>query len=335
MAAVALSELSLGETLGVTFLGVCVSSMLYGVTCLQTFSYYRSAKAQSDSNTLRSLVAVLLAFDTAHQAIVIHAVYNYLVLSFADPLKLTQNVWSLPVEVIFNATLAIILNGFLTFRIWRLSKRSGLTLIAAVLSLANFGTNLAYAIRGFKYHDLFEAEYILRNHGIAGLSISVVTELMISSTLAYYLHSRRTGLERSNDIITKLIALTITTGMLTTLFNVADLVAYITAHRTLYILFFNFMLGKLYANSLLTSLNSREYVLGLTSETRKPTSHETMRLSRSGRMTSSPRGGRSAADAGAGSQGIRIAMERFITTDPDEVKSSSTKFESISGDFFA
>lgn len=71
-------EISLGGTLGVTFLGVCVSSMcvsfihthrlyalmrgqrrLYGVTCLQTFTYYRSLKAKTDGWLLRSLVRSL------------------------------------------------------------------------------------------------------------------------------------------------------------------------------------------------------------------------------------------------------------------------------------
>lgn len=35
-----------------------------------------------------------------------------------------------------------------------------------------------------------------QHQGIAGLSISVATESMISFTLAYYLHNRRTGLRK-------------------------------------------------------------------------------------------------------------------------------------------
>ncbi|OJT15445.1 hypothetical protein TRAPUB_7990 [Trametes pubescens] len=152
-------EISLGGTLGVTFLGVCVSSMLYGVTCLQTFTYYRSLKAKTDGWLLRSLVAALLAFDSAHQAVVIHAVYNYLILDFANPSKVVTLVWSVPTEIVLNAILAIILNGY-------------------------------------KYNNIFAAETILRTQGIAGLCISVTTESMISFSLAYYLHKRRTGLPK-------------------------------------------------------------------------------------------------------------------------------------------
>ncbi|CDO69091.1 hypothetical protein BN946_scf184992.g40 [Trametes cinnabarina] len=100
---------------------------------------------------------------------------------------------------------------------------------------------------------------------------------MLSFTLAFYLNAHRTGLRKSNDVITKLILLTVTTGMLTTLFNIADLIAYITHPDNLYVLCFNFMLGKLYANALLTSLNSREYVLK-----DALTDHETLGFTSSG-----------------------------------------------------
>ena len=77
-------------------------------------------------------------------------------------------------------------------------------------------------------------------HGIIGLSVSLAADLFISTSLCYYLYKSRTGLrkyvgsmaygayettliasstrihDRSDDIIVKLIALTITTGMLTT-----------------------------------------------------------------------------------------------------------------------
>ncbi|KAL1949721.1 hypothetical protein VTO73DRAFT_8602 [Trametes versicolor] len=324
--------ISLGDTLGVTFLGVCVSSMLYGVTCLQTFHYYRSAKAKTDSWSVWFMVAALLVFDSGHQAIVIHAVYNYLILDFANPIKVIEMVWSIPTEVVFNAILAIILNGFLTQRLFKVSKSITLTIIAATLSLANFGTNLAYAIRGYAFDNIFLAEIELRTQGIAGLSISVATECMISFSLAYYLHTRRTGLRQSNDIITKLIGLSVTTGLLIAAFNVADLIAYVTADKNLYVLFFNFMLGKLYANSLLTSLNSRGYILGVLGDS-QPSNQENIKLSQTGaRFGQSSRGGgggdpRLGLGSGIGSQQVRIAMNRFVVTDSEV--DDSRKFESV------
>ncbi|KAI0833789.1 hypothetical protein BC628DRAFT_1414527 [Trametes gibbosa] len=315
MASSLLAGINLGETLGVTFLGVCVSSMLYGVTCLQTWNYYRSSKGKTDSRLMWIMVAALLVFDSAHQAIVIHAVYTYLILDFANPIKVVELVWSVPTEVVLNAILAIILNGFLTFRIWKVSKMYFLTSIAALLSMANFGTNLAYAIRGYFIPNIFEAELVLRHHGIAGLAISVATETMISFSLAFYLHTRRTGLRKSNDIISKLVLLSVTTGLLIAAINVANLVAYVAASDSFYVLFFNFMLGKLYANSLLTSLNSREYVLGVLADGQPSSNHETIKLApTTGRFGQTSRTGH---NMGTASHQVHIAMDRFVVTDSE------------------
>lgn len=50
-----LSAVSLGPTLGAIELGVLISSVFYGVTCVQTFTYYQ--KAAKDRLGLKCLVA--------------------------------------------------------------------------------------------------------------------------------------------------------------------------------------------------------------------------------------------------------------------------------------
>ncbi|PIL33603.1 hypothetical protein GSI_04226 [Ganoderma sinense ZZ0214-1] len=269
-------RIDLGSTLGVTFLGVAVSSMIYGFTCLQTFNYYHSSRAKADNAFLRCLVSLLFLCDTFHQILVLHATYHYLILGFAQPVTLsTTLVWSLPAEIIMNVCiLAFLLNSFLTHRLWRLSHHVYLAVCAALLTVANIAVNLGESFPStlisrkppFISISSFCTTHSLRDsriHGTVGLSISLATDLFISLSLCYYLHQSRTGLRGSDGIITKLIALTITTGMLTTLCNLADVIAYITARDNLYDLFFNFMLAKLYANALLTTLNTRQYVHGL------------------------------------------------------------------------
>ncbi|THG93551.1 hypothetical protein EW026_g7712 [Hermanssonia centrifuga] len=45
-------------------------------------------------------------------------------------------------------------------------------------------------------------------------------------------------------MVTKLVVFTISTGMLTSCFAIADLVGYAAAPHDLYLLFFNFLIGK-------------------------------------------------------------------------------------------
>ncbi|KAI0353729.1 hypothetical protein OH77DRAFT_1522287 [Trametes cingulata] len=248
MASIIFAHISLGGTLGVTYMGSTVSSMLYGLTCLQTVSYFRSKRAKADSHGLRLLVATLLFFDTVHQAIVTHICYNYLVLGVKDPLRLTLLVWSIPVEVLLNL------------------------------------------------------------HGIAALCMMVANELTISAFLAYYLYSRKTGVRRTNSIVNRLIALTVTTGMLTTVFLVANLITYTMAHDDLYSLLFNFLLAKLYSNALLTSLNSREYILGIDDDDRA-SGQEAIMLTPHSMDFARP------ANVRLGSHGgVHVAMDQFMVS---------------------
>ncbi|PIL33640.1 hypothetical protein GSI_04263 [Ganoderma sinense ZZ0214-1] len=226
MAAFSLAGIDLGSTLGVTFLGVALSSMIYGITCLQTFIYYRSPRAKTDGAILRSLVATVFLCESFHQVVILHATYHYLILGFARPLSLiTTLVWSLPMETIMNGILSLLLFSFLTHRLWLLSRHAYLSACGALLTVVSVAVTTAYGIRGFRYCNLFQAEKVLRTHGILSLSISLGADLFISTSLCYYLHRSRTGWRKSDDIITKLIALTITTGMLTTLCKLVDLIA--------------------------------------------------------------------------------------------------------------
>ncbi|KAL7284406.1 hypothetical protein ACG7TL_001696 [Trametes sanguinea] len=125
MASSPLSGISIGGTLGVTFVGVCISFMFYGVTCLQTFTYYLSA-----------------ALDSAHQAIVIHAAYNYLALDVLNPLKLIALIWY--PDTLVNSTITDVYTLDI-FQEHPISRWYLLVSIGAILTLANFSTNLVYA----------------------------------------------------------------------------------------------------------------------------------------------------------------------------------------------
>ncbi|KAI0636109.1 hypothetical protein C8Q77DRAFT_616362 [Trametes polyzona] len=260
--ALILSQLALGPTIGVAYLGVAISSAVYGITCIQTFQYYRSPRGSADTPFLRFIVLILWMLDSTHQALIVQIVYHYLVLNYANASALLRTVWSIPTEIIVNAVIACIVETFFVMRIWKLSRNAFVTGACMLFTLAHLTMNLVFPIRTFFYPVLVEAETKLKSTGSSGLGVAVLADVSISAAMVWYLRKGRTGLRKSDDMIGRLIMLTITTGSFTTMFVIANLVAYLAAPAELYVLFFNFMLGKLYINSLLTSLNSRTYVRG-------------------------------------------------------------------------
>ncbi|KAJ3006402.1 hypothetical protein NUW54_g3951 [Trametes sanguinea] len=288
--ALILSQIQLGPTIGVGYLGVAISSAIYGVTCIQTFHYFRSPRLSSDKLLLKIIVTALWMLDTAHQAIIIFSLYHYLILNYANPASLLKEHWSIGTEIIVNAVIAFIVESFFVTRIWKsgcersplnnqlmnisshtVSKNayvSGACMLFTVAHLSTLATSLSMDYYITHVPDPPPAmnlrAYISDQDstGSSGLGVAVLADVSISAAMVWYLHRGRTGLRKSDDMISRLIILTITTGSLTTTFVIANLIAYLAAPAQLYTLFFNFMLGKLYINSLLTSLNGREFVRG-------------------------------------------------------------------------
>ncbi|TBU57595.1 hypothetical protein BD310DRAFT_880532 [Dichomitus squalens] len=195
--AVLLAQINKGGTIGVGYLGVVASSMVYGVTCIQTLQYYRSERAKTDGFWLHGIVRVeSLILDSIQSAFAIHVFYFYLIDNYANPLGLLINIWW-----------AVNLDSlFFTFRVWRLSRNafvSGFCIFppACAYICANlFGKYMVgTCICRLLFSNLYEAESKLEHLGAAGLSLEAAADLIVSAALIYYLYKGRTGMPRLNS----------------------------------------------------------------------------------------------------------------------------------------
>ncbi|KAJ7623593.1 hypothetical protein FB45DRAFT_926163 [Roridomyces roridus] len=238
---------ALDQTYGVTFLGVIFSAdpwfihlstyhlLSRSVALVQAWYYFTH---QSDTWPLKLFVACVVAFDTIHQALIVHA------------------VWSMVVEVLFNGLTALFVQAFLILRIWRLSKGNILlTGSAGALCVGNF----AYVAKALPMTTFAELTTI------KGLSLAInitgaATDVLIAAILCFLLLGSRTGFSRSDSMINKLVLFFVNTGLITSVFAIASLISITTAPDAfIYILFF-FCMGRLYSNSLLAVLNARKSI---------------------------------------------------------------------------
>ncbi|TBU26296.1 hypothetical protein BD311DRAFT_740687 [Dichomitus squalens] len=153
--------------------------------------------------------------------------YFFVIQNFLNPIGLTMPVWSLGAGVLMNACISLIVKSFFLMRIWKLSGNLCITVICLHSLLEYDGSASGARIEGY-----------------ASLALEVATDVMISAALIYSMWRGRSGLRQSDDMIARLILVTIATGGLTTLIAIADLASYIVAPTTLYVLLFNMMLGK-------------------------------------------------------------------------------------------
>ncbi|KAG6835281.1 hypothetical protein H0H93_003168 [Arthromyces matolae] len=108
----------------------------------------------------------------------------------------------------------------------------------------------------FMFHD-FEPNFTGVTETIV---VAVAGDVVIAGALCFFLHRSRTGFKKSNTMITKLILFAVSAGVLTSICCIACLIAILVWPSTLIYVGFYFLLGKLYTNSLLATLNARQYI---------------------------------------------------------------------------
>ncbi|KAJ7194075.1 hypothetical protein GGX14DRAFT_405039 [Mycena pura] len=192
------------------------------------------------------VIAVVLC-DTVQQALLCHAVYGYLVVR----LRLLYNSESTPTD-------------------------HGFTVGESTSSLISWSA-CVYTVKAVQlkaFADIISLQYRRYNSsfqklGIAVNSLSAACDIVISIVLIFLLKLSKTGFKKSTALINKLIIFTFNTGILARSANQSQRSAnryisnceQVAASPTTFIyIFFFLLLGRLYTNSLLVTLNSRDYI---------------------------------------------------------------------------
>ncbi|KAH9005781.1 hypothetical protein EDB86DRAFT_1135951 [Lactarius hatsudake] len=135
------------NTLGAFFIGTILSSIIYGITWLQVYSYYNNHSSR-DRWPLKSFVAFLMLVDSANVAFIIQTNYHVNVTNFGDYQALPFVPWSLPAITLSSYILEVSVELFYAYRIYRLSRGSPyLPAAISVVSLTSFAIGIFYCAK--------------------------------------------------------------------------------------------------------------------------------------------------------------------------------------------
>ncbi|KAK7013154.1 hypothetical protein R3P38DRAFT_2789313 [Favolaschia claudopus] len=115
-------------------------------------------------------------------------------------------------------------------------------------------------------NNCFEiVEHVLINNNLqwitsVALASASVADMLIALSLSYYLRKSRTGIKTTDSLVNKLILYAMSTGLLTGICVLIDMICFLAMPGNLVHVAFNIVSGKLYTNSLLVSLNFREVI---------------------------------------------------------------------------
>ncbi|KAJ7144448.1 hypothetical protein C8R44DRAFT_144535 [Mycena epipterygia] len=251
-------ESTVDNVFGVMLIAVVLSAVLYGAGFVQFWMYIRKYHS-TDPSTIKYLVIAVLICDTCQQGLITHLIYRTLVSSIADPSILKSAVSTGVYQLYFGGAVATMVQQFFCWRIYKVGKS---VILPGAVSFVSWTALVLLYFTAAKYGSAsLLANPSLQVLAIVTNSLSAGVDVTISVTLVYLLQSSKTGFTKATtDLINRLIIFTFTTGLPTTVFALLSAICIGAFPKTQLYLFFYMIVGRLYTNSLLVTLNSREFI---------------------------------------------------------------------------
>ncbi|KAJ6483973.1 hypothetical protein C8R45DRAFT_1099143 [Mycena sanguinolenta] len=252
----------LDPTYGVWLVSLFLETILYGMGLLQTWIYFSGRSA--DVVSVRRTVLLVLALETIQIAFFFRSSYFRFVERFGQ--IQIDLIWADSLQLLAAYLSAFTVQLYFASRIYSLTKSRGkfsvtafglytILLLAVVQIVAGVvQTVWSYELRSFL--KLGETKAITTLQAAA----SFACDVLITLYLYLFLKSQKGSVTKTNSMITMLIQDAVNRGILTALSSCLNMILFLALPDT-----FWFFLGlapssKLFMNSMLSTLNTRQYI---------------------------------------------------------------------------
>ncbi|KAF9026487.1 hypothetical protein BDZ89DRAFT_1113820 [Hymenopellis radicata] len=245
--------------------------ILQDLMCSNNLKFVYSHSFPSDTAWLRWAVYFLLVIDTIITIIGTILGWHALVAEWGTPSAFNPLHWSLAPLPFLSGLVAFVAQGFYSWRIYKLQGSVLVPMFVMMLSTTSWAMAGFCGIRG-QIIGISRALEIKPEVSV-WLGGATLCDAIITSTLVFYLfrHGRRSPFEETRSLMSKLVTLTIETGMVTAFTAFLELLFFLVfpTNNMHFIPFLS--LSKMYSNCLLATLNSRVIIrLGTQSERKNP-----------------------------------------------------------------
>jgi len=246
----------IGRVAGPLLIGHLLHWGFFGVLSMQVYMYYLAFP--NDSGRIRLLVGGVYLFETAQIFILTQSAFRAFAEGFGNLLILDQigTIWfSVP---IMGGIVAFAVQSFYAYRVSVLSKSIVVACFIMLLAFVQLGGAIATGI---------ESKRAVLNSRFLGTSSfitlgiwnggSAVCDGIIAICMTVYLLRRKTNVKRTAAVVDRIVRLTIETGTFTAVIAILNLVLSLLPGHPTYYMGVVGILGKVYSNSMMVSLNSR------------------------------------------------------------------------------
>ncbi|KAF7340865.1 hypothetical protein MSAN_02116000 [Mycena sanguinolenta] len=248
-----------------SFIGFAIATTLTGITVLQTYLYYRNYP--KDHWGLKSTVALLFVLDILCTIFVAHSLYTYFVLNFESSPTIDLIIpWSFSSEKFLVTLITFVAQLFYTRTIWKISGNAIITGSVCILAVIAFALGIATTVH--LYQTPLATSISSRSFQIlSGMvqGFAAFNDVLITVCLCTWLYQRKVGAGGwdaghtfgTDKVIDTLILYAVSRGVLTAITQFLFLTLNLSLPHATYWMPFQQMVGKLYVNSVLATLNVR------------------------------------------------------------------------------
>ncbi|KAK6995576.1 hypothetical protein R3P38DRAFT_2656056 [Favolaschia claudopus] len=244
--------------LGPIFAGTALNIFLFGICAAQFTTYFVSARRRQDTLIIRILVVWEFLLSIFCAVVSAYFVWLYLVENYFNPAFLASAPWPLTAVPLLSGLSACPVQIFMAHRVFRLSKSRFLFVLMVFLTFSNGCIAAATSVLAFGLK--FDQGSRLTPVVDSWLAVTVANDLIVTLLLIYYLHKSRTGFNKTNHLITRLIRSALESAVFATFLSIMVLIMFTVFPRTGFHLMFSQPMGRIYtaAERSLQTLNGRE-----------------------------------------------------------------------------
>ncbi|ESK93151.1 hypothetical protein Moror_1087 [Moniliophthora roreri MCA 2997] len=253
-------SLGVDGALGALLIGYACSCVALGFFVAQILQYW--SMYPEDKFLYKLLVLIIATLEFVDQGLISHALYFYVISNYNNSLVfvLKRAVWTIIVHAQVGTVIGTTVKLCFAVRVWRFSKHNfWVTGLIVVFTLSELGLATTYAVRCFQlgyFHFLPNLKVL----ATSSLGCGVFIDLLVASTLVYYLQRLKAGFRTATNLIMKLSIYAVSTGLVTSGIGLAILITYYFMPTNFIFMGLSFLLSKFYGISLLAALNTRASV---------------------------------------------------------------------------
>ncbi|KAF8319792.1 hypothetical protein DL93DRAFT_121743 [Clavulina sp. PMI_390] len=240
-------------TLGPMQIGNFLNSILLGVLFLQVGQYFQNFR---DPLWIRALVLLTLIIDVAQSAQMMFMTWEYSVTHFGDFTFLGASIWALSSIPFYSVPVSWIVQGFYAWRIWIITKVKWWSFMVIAFAIVQGAFGIYAGIGSFLANSTAD-NVTLQHIAIVWFIFAMLCDVSIMVIMIWSLSQSKTGFKDTDTLITKINRSILETGAATSATVLMDCLFLFLIPGTDMHLVPVMAVGKVYSNSFLYLLNSR------------------------------------------------------------------------------